>query len=196
MVPTRVNGVRCVIDTRVSQFTVQAFASGLGAAVTHRPKIAIRDWTGEAQFNPGNPRDFWLRVRVKAASLEVLDELRDDDRAQIHRVLTMDVLETARYPEIVYESSEAKAEKLRDDLYRVHVKGKWTFHGVSNDHAFVAQTALGTDSARAYGEFTLRPSDYSIGVASIAGGTWRLEDQLKFSFYMVARRDEGVRRLS
>jgi len=187
MVPTRVNGVRCVIDTRVSQFTVQAFASGLGAAVARSPKIAIRDWTGEAQFDPGNPGDSSLRVRVKAASLEVLDEFRDDDRREIHRVMNKEVLESARYPEIVYESSEIRAERLRDDVYRVTVRGRLTLHGVSNEHALVAQVALGIDSARAYGEFTLRQSDYSIRIAPIAGGNLKLLDELKFSFYVVAR---------
>jgi hypothetical protein len=40
------SGVRWVIDTRASQFTVQAFASGLVSVIAHSPKIAIRDWTG------------------------------------------------------------------------------------------------------------------------------------------------------
>jgi len=188
MVSTGVAGLRYVIDTRASQFTVQAFASGLIAAVAHSPKIAIREWTGELQTAPDTLAGAVLRARVEAASLEVLDELRDADRREIHRVMNREVLETARFPEIVYESSEVKAEKLREDLYRVNVCGSLTLHGVSNELTFDAQTALGVDTARAYGEFTLRQSDYEIRIASIAGGTLKLQDELKFSFYVVARK--------
>lgn len=190
MTPTSATKVRYTIDTRASQFTVQAFASGLIAVVAHSPKIAIRDWKGEIRMTSTALDDASLKVQVKAASLEVLDELRDDDRREIHRVMNQDVLETVRFPEIVYESSEIKAEKQREDLYRVNVSGTLSLHGVSSAQAFVSQVALGVDSARAYGEFTLRQTDYDIRIASIAGGTLKLQDELKFFFYLVARRQE------
>jgi len=53
---------------------------------------------------------------------------------------------------------------------------------------FFAQVAFGVDSFRAYGEFTLLQSDYGIAVASIAGGTLKLQDELKFTFYVVGRK--------
>lgn len=180
--------VRYEVDQRTSQFTVQAFASGLIAAVAHSPKIAIRDWTGVIQVNTDTLATSTLKVRVNPASLEVLDELAENDRREIHRVMNEQVLETARYPEVIYESREVKAEQLKADLHRVHVYGKLSLHGVTNEHAFVAQVALGTDSARAYGEFVIRQSDYNIAIASIAGGTLKLQDELKFSFYVVARK--------
>jgi polyisoprenoid-binding protein YceI len=183
-------GIHYVIDTRASQFTVQAFASGLIAAVAHSPKIAIRDWTGAIQVPPGTLEGASLQVGVKAGSLEVLDELRDDDRREIHRVMNKEVLETQQFPEVVYESTQVKAEKLRDDLYRVHVQGRLKLHGISNDQAFGAQAAFAADSIRAYGAFTLRQSDYDIRIASVAGGTLKLQDELKFSFYVVARKPE------
>jgi hypothetical protein len=77
--PTSAASVSYVIDARASQFTVQAFASGLIAAVAHSPKIAIRDWTGAIQVPSGTLEGASLQVRVAASSMEVLDELRDDD---------------------------------------------------------------------------------------------------------------------
>jgi|HubBroStandDraft_5_1064220.scaffolds.fasta_scaffold169298_2 polyisoprenoid-binding protein YceI len=188
---TSAAGIRYVIDTRASQFTVQAFASGLIAAVAHSPKIAIRSWTGTIQVASSTLDRASLQVRVNAASLEVLDELRDDDRREIHRVMNKEVLETDQFPEVAYDSTEVQAEKLRDDLYRLNVRGRLTLHGVSNDQDFVAQASLGVDSARAYGAFTLLQSDYNIRIASIAAGTLKLQDELKFSFYVVARKPEG-----
>ena len=46
--------VRYSIDTRMSQITVQAFASGLVSAVAHTVRESqIRDWSGEASFAQG-----------------------------------------------------------------------------------------------------------------------------------------------
>jgi polyisoprenoid-binding protein YceI len=187
---TNAAGIRYMIDTRTSQFTVQAFASGLIAAVAHSPKIAIREWTGTVQMASSAMENASLQVRVSAASLEVLDELRDADRREIHRVMNQEVLETTRFPEVAYDSTEIAVEKLKDDLYRLSVHGRLTLHGVSNDQDFVAQVSVGVDSARAYGAFTLLQSDYNIRIASIAGATLKLQDELKFSFYVVARKPE------
>jgi polyisoprenoid-binding protein YceI len=185
---TNAASIRYVIDTRASQFTVQAFASGLIAVVAHSPKIAIRGWEGAVQMASNTIENASLRVRVNPASLEVLDELRDDDRREIHRVMNREVLEIERYPEVMFDSTDVATEKLKDDLYRLNVRGRLTLHGVSNDQDFVAQASLGVDSARAYGTFTLLQSDYGIRIASIAGGTLKLQDELKFSFYVVARK--------
>jgi polyisoprenoid-binding protein YceI len=69
--------------------------------------------------------------------------------------------------------------------------GELTLHGVTRSHSFVSQVAIGTDSFRAYGEFTILQTDYGIKVASIAGGTLKLQDELKCTFYTVARRSES-----
>jgi polyisoprenoid-binding protein YceI len=104
--------------------------------------------------------------------------------------MNREVLDTAEFPEITYDSSEVTADKLKEDLYRLNVRGSLTLHGISNDQDFVAQASLGVDSVRAHGTFTLLQSDYNIRIASIAGGTLKLQDELKFSFYVVARKTE------
>jgi len=180
--------VHYVIDARASQFTVQAFASGLISAVAHSPKIAIRDWSGDVDFVPETLREARLKVAVKTASLEVLDELRDSDRREIHRVMNNEVLETARFPQAVFQSSNVAVERLKETLHRVNVTGGLELHGVTNNHSFFAQLAFGVDSLRAYGEFTLLQTDYGMHIASIAGGTLKLQDELKFTFYVVARK--------
>jgi hypothetical protein len=50
-----------------------------------------------------------LQVHVNAALLEVLDELRDDDRREIHRVMNKEVLETAEF----FPKLSTKARRLR-----------------------------------------------------------------------------------
>lgn len=177
-------------DTRASQFTVQAFAAGMISVVAHSPKIAIRDWTGEAHFAPETLAHASLLITGKTASLEVLDELRDDDRRKLHQVMRQEVLEVAKYPEFVFRSTAITAEKQKQDLYRANIVGDLSLHGVTNSASLFAQVALGVDSLRAYGEFTILQTDYDIKIASIAGGTLKLQDELKCTFYIVARKKD------
>jgi polyisoprenoid-binding protein YceI len=191
MAPTTEAVVHYGIEPRASQFTVQAFASGLIAAVAHSPKIAIRDWKIDVSFVPETLREAKLRAVIKAASLDVLDELRESDRRELHRVMNEEVLETRRFPEVVFESSTITAERLKEGLFRVDVSGELTLHGVKNQHSFLCQVAFGPDSFRAHGTFTLLQTDYGIRIASVAGGSLKLQDELKFSFYTVGRKLES-----
>jgi polyisoprenoid-binding protein YceI len=178
------------IDSKVSQFTVQAFASGLISSVAHSPKIAIRGWTGDVRFIPGTLGEANLKINVRSDSLQVLDEMGESDKRKLHRVMYEEVLEVSRFPEISFESSHIGVEKLRDNLSRVNVEGQLTLHGVTKGETFFSQVAMSDGSFRAYGEFSLLQSDYSIRIASIAGGTMKLQDELKFSFYVVAHKEE------
>lgn len=191
MAPTTESVVHYSIEPRACQFTVQAFASGLIAAVAHSPKIAIRDWKMDVSFVPETLRDAKLRAVVKAASLDVLDDVRESDRRELHRVMNEEVLETRKFPEIVFESSTITAERLREGLFRVDLVGQLTLHGVKNAHSFLCQAAFGPDSFRSHGTFTLLQTDYGIRIASVAGGSLKLQDELKFSFYTVGRELES-----
>jgi polyisoprenoid-binding protein YceI len=182
--------VRYGIEPRTSQFTVQAFASGLISAVAHSPKIAIRDFKVDASFVPETLRDARLGVLVRSASLEVLDDLREMDRRELHRVMNEEVLESRKFPEVVFESSNITAEKLKEFLFRVNVTGQLSLHGITNPHSFFCQVTIGPDSFRAHGTFSVLQTDYGVKIASIAGGSLKLQDELKFSFYVVGRKQD------
>jgi polyisoprenoid-binding protein YceI len=183
-----VGAVQYVIDTKASQFTVQAFASGLISVVAHSPKIAVRDWQGEVRFAPDSLGDAYISIRANTGSLEVLDELSREDRGQLERVMYREVLEVERFPEFSFESSGIESKKRGEGLFQVGVSGQLTLHGVSGSQSFAAQVAFGVDTFRAYGEFTVLQTDYAIKVAQIAGGTLKLQDELKCTFYVVGRR--------
>src|SRR5579862_1828752 len=122
MTPQNGAKVQYSVDPKASQFTVQAFASGLISAVAHSPKIAIRKWKADVNFVPDTLADASMKVIIESGSLEVLDDLRDSDRRELHRVMNDDVLETRRYPEVVFESSAIHSERLKDNLNRVNVE--------------------------------------------------------------------------
>lgn len=180
--------VRYSMDAAQSQFTVHAFASGLAAVVAHNPKFAIRDFSGEARFIPDTLRDASLQVRINAASLELMDEVSEYDKGEIDRVMFNEVLEISRFPEIVFTSTQISASRLSENLYATTIAGKLTLHGVTNELDLSAQVVIGEDTLRGYGSFPVKQSKYDIAIASIAGGTLKMRDELKIAFFIIAKK--------
>jgi polyisoprenoid-binding protein YceI len=179
------------IDPDMSRFTVRAFASGMLSALGHSPTLAVRDFTGQAEFAPGSLDAAALHIKIKAGSLNVTDNVSDKDRREIERTMNQEVLETARYPEILFDSSKVSASKVGDGQYLINLVGDLSLHGVTNSEPLSAQVALIGDTLRAHGEFSLSQTSYGIKPVSIAGGSLKLKDELKCSFDILARKQPG-----
>jgi polyisoprenoid-binding protein YceI len=182
--------VKFVIDAAASRFTVQAFATGLLSSFGHNPTMSIRDFSGEIECQPETFEQAKMRLTVRTDAMEVLDEMKRDDRRKLEEEMYGTVLEVSRFPEAAFESKSISVQKLSADLLAVHVAGDLTFHGSTQSHSFDASvTRMGT-MLRISGDFPLRQSDYAIKPFSAAGGTLRLKDEVKFKFELVARQQE------
>jgi polyisoprenoid-binding protein YceI len=159
------------------------------SALGHNPTIAIREFSGEAQFVPDTLESASLRMVVKPESFTVADDVSEKDRQEIEKKMREEVLETSRYPEITYESTSIASTRLFGAQYRVTINGKLTLHRVTRDHSVTAIVVVSEGRLRASGEFALRQTDYGIELVSAAGGTIKLKDELKFSFDIVANRE-------
>jgi polyisoprenoid-binding protein YceI len=179
-----------LLDKSASRFTVRAFAGGMLSALGHSPTFAIREFTGEARFDPAAPEHASLRVQVRADSLEVTDEIKSKDRREMESTMNQAVLESAKYPAIAYESAGTSVEQLGDARYKVAVKGNLSLRGVTRGLPVTAQVTVNGNMLRAYGEFSILQSDYGIPLVSVAGGTLKLKDELKLAFDIVARKQE------
>jgi polyisoprenoid-binding protein YceI len=188
--PTETSADRYVIDSRASRFTVQVFATGLLARMGHNPIIGIRDFSGEMQFNPDKLEAGGLRLVIKSASLSVQNDISDKDLREIERLMNQEVLETAKFPEIVYETTIVSVSKMADMLCSATLNGKLTMHGVTRNQTIVVRVALLGSMLRASGDFSLDQTDYNIKLVSVAGGALKLKNELSFSFEIVARRQE------
>lgn len=183
--------VRYVIDTAGSTFTVKAFSAGLLSAFAHNPKIAIRDFQGEVSFTPagGTLEGAYLNIRVRTGSLEVVDDVSEKDIEEINHKMLDEVLETDRFPEVLYESSRIAASGAGDRFWAA-LRGDLSLHGVTNPLSITARVAVNGSSLRASGEFTLRQTDFGITLVSAAGGTIRVKDEVKCAFDVVAKKQE------
>src|SRR5271170_3636291 len=179
-----------VIDGRSSRFTVRATATGLLARMGHNPNIGIRDFSGEMKFDPEKLEASLFRLLIKTSSLSVQDDISDKDRREIERLMNQEVLETANFPEIVYDAPSISVTKMTDMLYSATINGDLTMHGVTRKQPITARVAMFGSMLRASGDFTLDQTAYDIKLVSVAGGALKLKDELKFSFEIVARKQE------
>jgi polyisoprenoid-binding protein YceI len=188
--PSKTETYRYRIDGRSSRFTARAFAKGLLASMGHNPTVGIRDLTGEVQFTPENLEAGSFRLAIKSSSLAVEDDISDKDRREIERLMNQDVLETTKFPEILYETGSISVTKIGETLYSAVLNGSLTLHGVTRGQPIAARVALLGSMLRASGDFSVSQTDYNIKLISVAGGALNLKDELKLSFEIVARRQE------
>lgn len=99
-----------------------------------------------------------------------------------------EVLEKDIYPRIEYKSVQVNGTRISENMARVTVAGDLTLHGIARGVDLDAQVVTGEDTPRAQGFFSIRQSDYGLKIASVAGGTLRLKDELRFPYFILARR--------
>jgi polyisoprenoid-binding protein YceI len=185
------NVERYAIDPAMSQFTVKAFVTGMFSMMgmmSHNPTIAIRGFSGEAEFAPATLEYAALHMKIDARSLAVTDNVSDKDRREMEQTISRDVLDVARYPEIVFDASNGSSSKAGDGYYLVRLLGDLSLHGVTHSQPVSVQIAVNGDILRAHGEFSVRQTDFGIKPVSVAGGALKLKDELKCTFDIVARR--------
>ena len=165
---------------------MHGLAEGMLSMFGHNPVIAVCGFGGDARFNSGTLEKGSLLMLVQADSLVVINKVSDKDRLEMERAMREEVLETARYPEIVFMSTSISASRTAEDQYQARINGNLSLHGVTRDQLINAQLIVNGDSLRAHGEFPLRQTDYNIKPVSVAGGTLKMKDELKLSFDIIA----------
>ncbi len=179
--------VRYRIDAGQSRFMVRTFSGGLLWFKGHDHFIRVGDFSGEVQLTPGAISPASLELRVRADSLEeTRDVFTPQQKAIINRELREIVLETGKYPEITFKSTDVRG-RLDGMQYEAKIGGDLTLHGVTRRVVIPAQVTLDGGGLRARGEFTINRGDYNVKATSALNGTIRVRKKLKFTFDIVAR---------
>jgi len=181
-----IQSARYSIDDRQGQFTVKAFAGGLFSAFAHDHTIAIKSYDGRVEFTYGTVEPASLEIKVKAASLALTDRVSAADRQKIETTMRDEVLEVSSYPEIVFKSTSVSASKTGEGQYQARISGDLTLHGVTRPLVINARLEFGDKTLRAKGAFSIKQSAFSIKPVSVAGGTVKVKDELKFTFDVAA----------
>ena len=176
-------------DPAASRFTVQAFAEGLLSMFGHDPVIGVQDFQGEASFMPDTFENASLKLTINANSLRVVNDVKEKDRQDIERTMRDEVLETRKYPEIVFQSNNVSLSRIVEGRYRARVIGNLTLHGVTQNNIWInGEVTMNNEGLKAKGDFAIKQTDYKIRLVSVAGGTLKIKNEVKGRFDILARR--------
>lgn len=180
--------IRFAVDAQKSSFTVRVFSGGLLGFAGHDHTIAIRDFSGDVHITPGSIEPASLQLTIRSASLEEVDKRFDEkDRREINKTMREEVLETGKYPEIVFKSTRVTAKKTADGSYELQIWGDLTLHGVTKSGMIQARLTMEGNVARARGQFPVQLSEYNLKRISFAAGAIKVKDKITLSFDIVAR---------
>jgi len=154
-----------------SRLLVHAFKSGLFSGLADNHEI-------EAPISEGTIDEPGMRVRfaVDARRMQVLDpKLSADKRREIQdRMEGPEVLDSEHFPKITFESTKVQ----RTDPGTLRVEGRLSLHGMTRP----ITVNVKTENGRYVGTCSLSQREFGISPISIAGGTVKVEDELKIGF--------------
>lgn len=151
--------------------TIRVEKSGVFSALGHNHQIGAPIANGTVDLDK-------LRVELhaNAAALQVRDAATSDkDRMDIRStMLGPQVLDAARYPEIVFRSTEVQPAGT----------GVWTVHGDLALHGQIRPVIVEVREAGGHyvGTARLKQTDFGITPVKIAGGTIRVKDEVLVEF--------------
>ncbi|MGH9948074.1 MAG: YceI family protein [Pyrinomonadaceae bacterium] len=180
--------LRFRIDPEKSRFIVHANRTGLAWFKGKSHRIAVRDFSGEAELTLDAINPASLQMTVQAASLEETDPyFTDQQKAIINKELEEIVLETEKYPEIIFKSTGVKGS-IKNGAMDVKITGDLTLHGVTKKIEIPARVTINGDGLRAQGEFKIDRGDFNVNATSAFHGLVRVKRTLKFEFDIVGER--------
>jgi polyisoprenoid-binding protein YceI len=176
-----------LIDDSRGRFVAQAFSKGMLSAFGHDPRLAIRDFEGELEFDPAAPNASTLRMTAKADSLHLIDDVSEKDRLEIERTTREEILDANRYPQINFRSVSVAMYQTAEGQYQTRIIGDLTVRGVTCEYAIDLRVRFEDRRLLAEGRFPVRQSDFKIKPVSVAGGLLQLKDEVQLSFSILAR---------
>jgi len=185
LIPT---DVKYRLDPAQSKFIVHANRTGLAWFKGHSHRIAVGDFSGTAELNVGAVNPASLQLTVRAASLEETDPVFTPEQKKIiNKELNDLVLETAKYPEITFKSTDVKGSVV-SGMFDVRIGGDLTLHGVTKHIVIPATVTVTGDTMRAVGEFEIDRKDFKVNATEAFHGFVKVKHHLKFEFDIVGTR--------
>jgi len=177
------------LDASRSKFIVHANRTGLAWFKGHSHRIAVKDFSGTAELDLSVVNPASLQMTVRAASLEETDPVFTAEQKKIiNKELNEIVLETAKYPEIIFNSTDIKAS-VTAGKFDVRIGGNLTLHGVTKHIEIPATVTISGDTMRAVGEFETDRKEFNVNATEAFHGFVKVKHHLKFEFDIVGTRE-------
>lgn len=140
------------------------------------------NYTGSLLYDPQKPEASQVSLTISARDIKLLDTwLSAKDFKSVEEYALKDMLAAEKYPDIAFSSTAVRAT----DSAHFEVRGTLTIRGIAKP----AVLSVGLSEKRFQGEATVRLTDYGLKPPKAALGLVGTEDEMKFSFRLIA--DQG-----
>jgi polyisoprenoid-binding protein YceI len=170
-----------------SSFNIFVGKAGLLSVLAHNHNIAVKSFTGRVVIPDGGAANGTLELEADARSLQVLDNVSEKDKAEITKSMHEAVLESAKYPKIVFKSASVLGFNQTGNAASFTVNGDLTLHGVTKRIAVPVKVEFTAGQLRAAGKYTLKQTDFGITPYSAVGGAIKVKNEVVISFSLVAK---------
>lgn len=183
------------VDADASHMHMQTFTEGPLSAFAPDYTFAFTAFTGSLTITPGTLVPASFEMITAADSVRLLGDVSEVERRELESMLREEILESRRYPEMIYRSTTISIVRQGADSYRAQLEGTLTQHGVTRTCpmtvcvAFPGGRRNPTGTVRLRGEFSIRQSDYGMKQKTFALGTVTVKDLVVIAFDLVARRE-------
>jgi polyisoprenoid-binding protein YceI len=166
------------IDTLRSSITIHVGKAGLFAVAAHEHWVDAPIVGGTIDTAGATAR---VQFRVDSRKLSVKAEagVSDKDQAEVQANMHVKVLGSAKYPEIVFRSTQVRHN--HDNAWKV--SDELTLHGVTR-----SVTIDVTREGGAYvGTVRIKQTDFGIQPIKVGGGVVKVKDELEIAFRVYTR---------
>ncbi len=165
------------IGPDVGILTLSTFRAGMGAKVGHDLVLEATRWSGTAELDPDNPASSHVQVTVDPSSLELksatggVKPISAKDREDISKNINDKILQTKKYPEITFESTEVVGSPPQ-----LSAQGNLTVVGQTRPASLDLAVEEGAGGTRIVATTTITQSDFGIKPFSAMLGALKVRD--------------------
>jgi polyisoprenoid-binding protein YceI len=178
---------RYVIVPEESRIEIKTGSSGVLGFMGHGHTIAPKTITGEMELKPKETIPASITVRIDATSLQEIGDFKPEDKKEIETQLHGPVLETSRFPEILFQSTNVKYSISPGHVIDAQIEGDLTLHGIKRNITVPVRVTDDGTKLRATGKYEINRPDYKIETKSAGGGTVKVSKKLEVDLELVLK---------
>jgi polyisoprenoid-binding protein YceI len=176
-----------IIDAAQSQITIGLTQEGAIRRLHPSHTIAVRTYTSKLTL-PKDETKTAFELLVEAPSLINVDKTMGDfERKGFQNVLHKQVLESEKFPQIIFKSSGLVALKKDGEKRTFTLTGTLNFRGVTRPVSFPVTATFGKTAISASGSAKFKQTDFGITPYADALGAIKVGDEMTVNFSIVAK---------
>jgi polyisoprenoid-binding protein YceI len=170
-----------------SRLEIKAGTSGMLGFMGHGHTIVPKVFSGEVELKPTEKIPAVVSLRVDAGSLFEAADFKPEDKKKIETQLHGEVLETTRYQEITFQSTNVQYKESPGHVFDAQIEGDLTLHGVTRKVTVPARIVDDGTNLKATGKFEINRQDYKVETKSAGGGTVKVSKTLEVIFDLLLK---------